>query len=264
MPVPRRQEATIAAKTPAPVGQSGDMKSPAAKSAAARAGGRDEAAVKERAAKVVRSLKKEYPEAECALVHKSPFELLVATILSAQCTDERVNIVTKDLYRKYPGPADFAAAPLPAIERAIQSTGFFRNKAKSIKACSTALVEQHGGKVPDDLESLVQLAGVGRKTANVVLGVAFRIATGVVVDTHVGRLSRRLGLTQHNDPVKVEADLMRLLPMKEWIDFSHRMIWHGRRVCIARRPKCDLCVMNSFCPKVEVELRPPARSSKQR
>jgi endonuclease-3 len=218
-------------------------------------------AVKRRAAQAVLALKKEYPDAECALVHRTPFELLVATILSAQCTDVRVNIVTKDLFKKYPRPEDFAAAPLPAIEKAIQSTGFFRNKAKSIKACATALVAEHNGVVPQDLEALVKLAGVGRKTANVVAGVAFGKATGVVVDTHVGRLSRRLGLTEHDDPVKVEADLMRLLPKKEWIDFSHRMIDHGRRICTARRPKCELCVMNAFCPKIGVETTPPARSA---
>ena len=212
----------------------------------------DPAEVKQRARKVVRLLRKEYPQAVCALIHRSPFELLVATILSAQCTDERVNLVTPGLFKKYPDPAAFAAAPLPAIEKAIQSTGFFRNKAKSIKACSTALVEQYDGKVPQDIESLVELAGVGRKTANVVLGVAFHKATGVVVDTHVGRLSRRLGLTANDDPVKVEADLMHLLPKKEWIDFSHRMIYHGRRVCIARKPKCESCVMQSFCPKIGV------------
>jgi len=214
----------------------------------------DPAEVKQRAGKVVRALRKEYPDAVCALVHRSPFELLIATILSAQCTDERVNIVTKDLFKKYPGPEAFAAAPLPAIEKAIQSTGFFRNKAKSIKACSTALVEQYGGNVPQDLESLVNLAGVGRKTANVVLGVAFGKATGLVVDTHVGRVSRRLGLTASDDPVKVEADLMSLLPKKEWIDFSHRMIYHGRRVCIARRPRCEVCVMRSFCPRIGVDI----------
>jgi endonuclease III len=161
-------------------------------------------------------------------------------------------MVTPGLFKKYPDPAAFAAAPLAAIEKAIQSTGFFRNKAKSIKACSTALVEHHGGEVPQDLESLVELAGVGRKTANVVLGVAFNKATGIVVDTHVGRLSRRLGLTANEDAVKVEADLMRLLPKKEWISFSHRMIYHGRRICIARKPKCDECVMNKFCPRIGV------------
>lgn len=210
------------------------------------------AELKKQAGRVVRSLRKEYPEAVCALVHRNPFELLVATILSAQCTDVRVNIVTKDLFKKYPNPAAFAAAPLPAIEKAIKSTGFFRSKAKSIKACSTALVEEYGGKVPQDLDALVGLAGVGRKTANVVLGVAFGKTTGVVVDTHVGRLSRRLGLTTNDDAVKVESDLMKLLPKKEWIDFSHRMIYHGRQVCLARRPRCEACVMLSFCPRIGV------------
>ena len=208
--------------------------------------------VKRRAGQVVRALKKEYPEVHCALVHHSPFELLVATILSAQCTDARVNIVTPDLFKKFPDPAAFAAAPLPAIEKAVQSTGFYRNKAKNIKAASTAIVDEHGGEVPDTLEELVNLAGVGRKTANVVLGVAFGKATGVVVDTHVGRLSRRLGLTSNDDPVKVEADLMAIVPQKEWIDFSHRLIAHGRRVCIARKPKCDDCMMNDFCPRIGV------------
>jgi endonuclease-3 len=224
----------------------------------------DRTEAKQRAMKVARALRKEYPKAVCALVHRTPFELLVATILSAQCTDERVNIVTKELFKKYVGPEAFAAAPLPAIEKAIQSTGFFRNKAKSIKACSTALVEQYGGKVPQDLESLVGLAGVGRKTANVVLGVAFGKATGVVVDTHVGRLSRRLGLTAHDDPVKVEADLMELLPRKEWIDFSHRMIYHGRQVCVARRPRCESCVMLSFCPRIGVENLPAKHAKKRK
>lgn len=213
----------------------------------------ESAARKRQAGRVVRSLAKEYPEAACALVHRNPFELLVATILSAQCTDERVNIVTKDLFKKYPDAGAFAAASLPAIEKAIKSTGFFRAKAKSIKTCSTALMERHAGEVPEDLGALVQLAGVGRKTANVVLGVAFGRATGVVVDTHVGRLSRRLGLTDQVDAVKIEAELMQLLPKKEWIDFSHRMISHGRQVCIARRPRCEACVMLAFCPRVGVD-----------
>jgi endonuclease-3 len=226
-------------------------------------GGSLPADIKKRAAATVRALKKEYPDAVCSLTHRSPFELLVATILSAQCTDERVNIVTKELFKKYPGPPDFAAAPLPAIEKAIQSTGFFRSKAKSIKASATDLVEQHDGKVPQDLESLVDLRGVGRKTANVVLGVAFGKAVGVVVDTHVGRLSRRLGLSKHDDPVKLEADLMEILPKKEWISFSHRMIAHGRRICIARRPKCEVCVMRSFCPKIGVDAPKVKRNSRQ-
>jgi len=210
------------------------------------------AARKQAAGKVLRRLQADYPDAQCALVHRSPFELLVATILSAQCTDERVNIVTKDLFRKYQGPADFATAPLQDIEMAVKSTGFFRNKAKSIKAASTELLEKHNGKVPQDLDALVALAGVGRKTANVVLGTAFGIPTGVVVDTHVGRLSRRLGLTKETDPVKAERDLMELLPKKEWINFSHRMIHHGRQICNARKPLCDECSMNKFCPKIGV------------
>ncbi len=212
-----------------------------------------EFATKRHAAKVVRRLKADYPEAPCALNHKTPFQLLIATILSAQCTDERVNLVTKDLFRKYKKPADFAAAPIKDLEKAIKSTGFFRNKAKSIKACSTDLMENHGGKVPEDLETLVRLAGVGRKTANVVLGTAFGLATGVVVDTHVGRISRRLGLTESQDAVKVERDLMQLLPKKEWIMYSHRMIYHGRAICSARRkPSCDECSMNKFCPQIGV------------
>lgn len=210
------------------------------------------AAQSERVAKILRQLAKDYGDAECALHHKNAFQLLVATILSAQCTDERVNMVTPALFKKYPTPAAFAVAPLPDIEQMIQSTGFFRNKAKSIKNCSQALVEEHGGKVPQQLDELVKLAGVGRKTANVVLGVVFRKATGVVVDTHVGRLSRRLGLTVNDDPVKVEADLMAILPQKEWIDFSHRLIHHGRQVCQARKPKCDSCHLAERCPKIGV------------
>ncbi len=210
------------------------------------------AEVKKAVSRVLRRLKADYPDAECALVYRSPFQLLVATILSAQCTDQRVNLVTRDLFRKYPKPVDFATAPLKDIESAIKSTGFFRNKAKNIKSCSAELVEKHHGKVPQDLEALVELAGVGRKTANVVLGTAFGIPTGVVVDTHVGRLSRRLGLTKQKDPVKVERDLMRVLPKREWIDFSHRMIHHGRQVCAARKPLCEKCSMNKFCPQIDV------------
>jgi endonuclease III len=207
---------------------------------------------KKHARKVAVLLKREYPDVECALVHDSPFELLIATILSAQCTDERVNIVTKELFANYSTPAELAAVPTKNLERLIQSTGFFRNKAKNIHACCVKLVEQHGGKVPVAMEELVQLPGVGRKTANVVLGTAFRIASGVVVDTHVTRLSQRLGLTVHEDAVKIERDLIAVLPQDEWIDFSHRLIWHGRRVCKARRPLCDSCVLNKICPKVGV------------
>lgn len=210
-------------------------------------------ATKSQATKVVRRLKADYPEAPCALVHRTPFQLLIATILSAQCTDERVNIVTKELFKKYKTPSDFAVAPLKEIEKAVQSTGFFRNKAKNIKACSQELVESYGGKLPQDLDKMVKLAGVGRKTANVVLGTAFGIPTGVVVDTHVGRLSRRLGLTSEKDPVKVERNLMELLPKKEWIEFSHRMIYHGRAICSARKANCKECSMKRFCPQIGVD-----------
>ncbi len=195
------------------------------------------------------------PTRACALNFKTPLQLLVATILSAQCTDTRVNIVTKELFKKYPDAQAFAAARLPQLERAIQSTGFFRNKAKNIKACCRELVEQYDGRLPQDLDAMVQLAGVGRKTANVVLGTAFGMPTGVVVDTHVTRLSQRLGLTRHKDPVKIERDLMAVLPRKEWVDFSHRMITHGRQVCVARKPKCDICPLADVCPRIGVADR---------
>lgn len=212
----------------------------------------DFAAKKRRAGTIVRRLAKDYGDADCALENETPFELLVATILSAQCTDARVNMVTPALFKKYPDPAAFAAAPLPAIEKAIQSTGFYRNKAKNIKGAATAIVDKHHGEVPQDMESLVDLPGVGRKTANVVLGVAFGKTTGVVVDTHVGRLSRRLGLTAHDDPTKVETDLMALVPQKEWINLAHRLIEHGRQVCMARRPNCEACTLADLCPKIGV------------
>ena len=208
---------------------------------------------KKRAREVATLLAREYADAECALVHETPFELLIATILSAQCTDERVNIVTKDLFAKYPTPAALAAVPIKRLEKLIQSTGFFRNKARNIHECCVKLVEEHGGQVPKDLDELVHLPGVGRKTANVVLGTAFGIATGVVVDTHVTRLSQRLGLTEYEDAVKIERDLIKQLPRDEWIDFSHRMIWHGRRVCKARRPLCGSCILEKICPKIGVE-----------
>jgi endonuclease-3 len=208
---------------------------------------------KKRAREVVALLAREYADAECALVHETPFELLIATILSAQCTDERVNIVTKDLFAKYSTPAALAAVPIKRLEKLIQSTGFFRNKAKNIHACCVKLVQEHGGQVPKELDKLVHLPGVGRKTANVVLGTAFDIPSGVVVDTHVTRLSQRLGLTEHEDAVKIERDLMEQLPQDEWINFSHRMIWHGRRICKARRPLCGSCVLEKICPKIGVE-----------
>jgi len=211
------------------------------------------ASSKKHARQVVALLKREYADATCALLHDTPFELLIATILSAQCTDERVNIVTKDLFAKYSTPAALAAVPINQLEKLIQSTGFFRNKAKNIHDCCVVLVREHGGQVPNTLDQLVRLPGVGRKTANVVLGTAFRIASGVVVDTHVTRLSQRLGLTEHEDAVKIERDLIELLPKDEWIDFSHRLIWHGRRVCKARRPLCGSCVLEKICPKVGVD-----------
>jgi endonuclease III len=210
---------------------------------------------KRHAAQVVRRLKAAYPDARCALVHTSPLELLVATILSAQCTDTRVNMVTPDLFKKYPDAESFAAAKLPQLERAIQSTGFFRNKAKNIKACCGELVESHGGRLPQDLDAMVKLAGVGRKTANVVLGTAFGIPSGVVVDTHVARLSKRLGMTRHTDPVKIERDLMAQLPKREWVDFAHRMIQHGRKICMARKPKCEVCTLADVCPRIGVKGR---------
>ncbi len=204
------------------------------------------------AAAIVRRLAKEYADAECALVHRSPFQLLIATILSAQCTDERVNIVTKDLFAQYPDAAALAEATVKDVEKIIQSTGFFRAKAKNITECSKKLVELHGGKVPRELEALVVLPGVGRKTANVVLGTAYGIPTGVVVDTHVTRLTQRLGLTKNTDAVKIERDLMQCLKEDEWIDFSHRLIHHGRRVCKARKPICSECVLLELCPRIGV------------
>jgi endonuclease-3 len=182
------------------------------------------------------------------LNHANPFELLIATILSAQCTDERVNIVTANLFRKYRRPEDYASVAREELERDINSVTFFRNKAKSIQEASRLLIEKHDGQVPRTLEDLVELPGVGRKTANVVLGTAFGIPTGVVVDTHVSRLSQRLGLTENKQPEKIEADLIELLQKKEWIDFSHRLIWHGRRVCQARKPMCEKCGLEKFCP----------------
>lgn len=199
------------------------------------------------------ALRKAYPDAQCALRHDGPFQLLIATILSAQCTDARVNIVTADLFARYPTAKDLAELPIDELERIIQSTGFFRNKAKNIQACCRLLVDKYGGEVPNQLEQLVELPGTGRKTANVVLGTAFRIASGVVVDTHVGRISQRLGLTRHADPIKIERDLMALLPSNEWIDFSHRLIHLGRQVCQARKPKCDQCPLAELCPRVGVQ-----------
>jgi endonuclease-3 len=200
-----------------------------------------------RVAELLRRLEKAYPNAECALHHRNAWELLVATILSAQTTDVRVNMVTPELFRKFPTPQALAQASLPAIEEEIRSTGFYHNKAKSISGAAKKVVGEFGGKVPDTMEELLTLRGVARKTANVVLGVAFKKAEGVVVDTHVLRLSHRLGLTRAEDPKRVEEDLMKIIPRDHWIAFSHEMIHHGRQICIARKPRCIDCPLETLC-----------------
>jgi len=205
-----------------------------------------------RASAILAALPKIYPDAHCELNHRNPLELLIATILSAQCTDKRVNLVTAELFKKYRSAADFAAAPLADLEEAVKTTGFFRNKAKNIQACCRQLVEQHGGEVPRSMDELTALAGAGRKTANVVLGNAFGINVGVVVDTHVARLSQRLGLTRETTPEKIEADLMKLAPQAQWTLFSHWLIWHGRRRCDARKPDCTACELQTLCPRTGV------------
>lgn len=205
-----------------------------------------------RARKIISGLKQAYPEAHCELDFSNPLELLLATILSAQCTDKRVNLVTAELFKTYRSAVDFARAPLPELERAIRSTGFFRNKAKSIKTAAAAIVEKHGGQVPRTMEELIQLGGVGRKTANVVLGNAFNINCGVVVDTHVARLAQRLGLTRERTPEKIEQALMLLVPRGEWTLLSHWLIWHGRRRCYARNPDCPNCEIRVLCPRIGV------------
>ena len=201
---------------------------------------------------VVKRLKKAYPGATCALDHQTPYQLLVATVLSAQCTDVRVNMVTPSLFAKYPTAEGLAQAEQADVEAIIRSTGFFRNKAKNLIGMAGALMDRHDGKVPADMEQLRLLPGVGRKTANVVLGNAFGMNEGVTVDTHVARLSKLLGLTRHTDPIKIETDLMALVPRKDWTILSHLLIWHGRQVCIARRPKCGICVLASLCPAAKV------------
>lgn len=208
---------------------------------------------KRHATQIVRLLRRGYPDATCSLSFTNPLELLVATVLSAQCTDERVNIVTKDLFRKYRTAADYARAPMAELEKDIQSTGFFRSKAKSIQNSCRLLAEQYDGRVPQSMEQLVELPGIGRKTANVILGTAFGMASGVVVDTHVARLSQRMGLTKNKDPQKIERDLMAVVPSKEWVALAHRMIQHGRKVCMARKPKCDVCALSAVCPKIGVQ-----------
>ena len=208
---------------------------------------------KVQARQVVGALKRLYPEASCALVHDDAYELLVATILSAQCTDVRVNQVTPPFFERYPDARALARASQDEVETLIHSTGFFRAKAKNLIGMARQVVERHDGEVPDDLDALTALPGVGRKTANVVLGTAFDIASGVVVDTHVKRLAKRLGLSAAKDPVMIERDLIALVPKKEWVDLSHRLIEHGRKVCGALKPRCDLCELAPICPKVGVK-----------
>jgi endonuclease-3 len=203
---------------------------------------------KKRTRTIIARLKKAYPDARCSLNHSNPLELLIATILSAQCTDERVNIVTADLFRKYRSCEDYVNLEPAELEREIHSTGFFRNKTRSIQGACKKLIEEHGGQVPSDVDQLLALPGVARKTANVVLGNAFGIASGVVVDTHVSRISKLLGLTKQTQPEKIEKDLMELVPKKDWIDFSHLLIYHGRKVCKARRPECERCNIEPYCP----------------
>ncbi len=203
-------------------------------------------------ARLIARLHRAYPDADCALHHENPLQLLVATILSAQCTDERVNKVTLGLFAKYRTAAEFAAAPPGELEVMIRSTGFFRNKAKSIRNCCRAIAERHAGKVPETMAELIQLDGCGRKTASVVLGVAFGKAEGLVVDTHVARLSRRLGLTRQKTPEKIERALMKIVPRRDWIDFSHLLIWHGRKRCSARKPDCERCELLKLCPRIGV------------
>ncbi len=205
-----------------------------------------------RVKKIIAGLHRAYPDAHCELNFTNPLELLIATILSAQCTDKRVNLVTAELFKRYRSAADYDAAPLPELENQIKSTGFFRNKAKSIKTCAQAIVDNHAGEVPKTMEELILLGGVGRKTANVVLGNAFNINVGVVVDTHVARLSLRLGITRHTAPEKIEQELMALVPKDERTLFSHLLIWHGRRRCYARNPDCPNCEVKKLCPKIGV------------
>ena len=198
--------------------------------------------------KIIAGLEKAYPNAHCELNYRNPLELLIATILSAQSTDKQVNLVTPDLFKRYPSAQAFADAERADLEKAVSRLGFFRNKAKSIQSCCKTLVEQHGGEVPKTMEELTQLAGVGRKTANVVLGNAFNINEGIVVDTHVARLSERFGLTSTDDPVKIEAELVKMVTREKWTLFSHLLIWHGRRRCYARNPDCENCEVFQFCP----------------
>lgn len=214
-----------------------------------------------RCKEVIRRFRKTYPDAKCSLDYQTPFQLLCATILSAQCTDERVNMVTPALFARFPDAQAMARAALPEVEKLVQSTGFYKNKAKALVEMSKALVEKHQGQVPDNLDALTSLRGVGRKTANVILGNAFGVP-GFVVDTHIGRLSRRLGFTRQEDPVKVELEMMEIAPRKDWTDLGHLMIYHGRARCIARKPDCLNCEVGDLCPRVGVTVSTerPARA----
>ena len=250
MPIPAKK---TAAKKPAAKIQKLKKPAPnaAAKSPAKRKKKRG-AELNAHAAELLKRLKSEYPDAHCELHFETPLQLLIATILSAQCTDKRVNIVTPELFRTYPDAESMSAAKQEDLEELIKSTGFFRNKTKSLLGMSAAVAEKHGGSVPSTMDELVKLPGVGRKTANVVLGNAFGMNDGVVVDTHVGRLAVRLGLTDETDPVKVEQALMPLFPRDDWALLSHLLIFHGRRVCFARAPNCPDCVLNDICPSARV------------
>jgi endonuclease-3 len=227
----------------APIGTTAKKPAKAAKVAKAVGAGTNP----KRVAAILAKLDEAYPEAICELKHENPFQLLISTILSAQCTDVRVNQVTQTLYKKYPSPEAFAYANPSELEREIRPTGFFRNKTKSIMGASKGIIENFGGQVPQTMEEILTLPGVARKTGNVVLGTAYGIASGVVVDTHVIRLSRRLDLTKHEEPKKIEQDLMWVIPKESWIKFSHQLIWHGRRVCVARKPRCVECNLESIC-----------------
>jgi endonuclease-3 len=214
-----------------------------------------------RALKIIKKLRTVHPDAHCALRHQNPLQLLVATILSAQCTDSRVNQVTPALFAKYKTAADFAAAPPGELEKLIHPTGFYRNKARSIRGCCRTIAERFGGTVPDRMEDLLQLNGIGRKTANVILGVAFGKAEGIVVDTHVARLTRRMGLSRAKTPEKIERTLMKILPRQHWVEYSDLLIWHGRRRCTARNPDCPHCEVADLCPKIGVKTKPPMNAN---
>lgn len=216
--------------------------------------------LKQRVRKIISLLKRAYPDARCTLNHANAFELLIATILSAQCTDERVNIVTADLFRKYRKPEDYLKVSPTHLQKDIRTTGFFRNKAKSIQGTARILTEQYSGRVPETIEELLELPGVARKTANVVLGNAFGVISGIVVDTHVTRLSRRLGLSKQKQPEKIEQDLAEIVPRKDWVIFSHLLIAHGRRTCKARNPLCAECVVEKLCPSsyLKTGVMPPS------